>query len=185
MGKGATQTQTVSPDSNTSQYQDLWRKAIAGAFGSLTGNAALQNYAGSSFSGANLGLPSLQSLEDATKADYAYQGSQAANAVDATATADGAFGGSRAAIAKAAALAANQRGLASTLAGLRTSYSQDQFSRIAALLGLMGDASKVGGYTQSQYMPGNGLAGILGGALSIGALPTGEGGTLAGDVLHL
>lgn len=177
MAKDSTQTSTVSPDSNTAQFQDIWRRTLAGSLGNLTGNSGLTQYAGQYGGGSN---PfDLSGLLAATRADYDRSGVLAGNAADATATMGGAFGGSRAALLKGTALAQNAANENTALAGIRDQNAQ----RILQLLSLFGGAGSVGGYSNSMQMPANGFGSLLGAGLSIASLPTGGGGTLLGDIL--
>lgn len=163
MSKDATQTSSTRPDAKTDSWIDLWRKNITGAQGDLANPA----YAG---------------VRSNMQSDFDRQRQMATLQGNDLATKAGAFGGNRSAVLNAGLQGDVNRQETSALSGLDLQQNQEQFQRLMALLGLQGQAAGVGGQTQTQTMPGNGLAG-LGGLLATGLsfLPgAGVAGKLAG-----
>lgn len=168
MGKDATQTSSVTPDAQTAQFQDLFRKTIAGSLGGLTGNQALMDYAGGSFNG--LGLPDPNALKNAARQNFALQRGQATMSANDLATKAGAFGGDRAAILQAQMLGDVNRNESQALSGIDYQNQQDQWSRLMGLLGLAGQGASIGGTTNTQTMPSNPFGTVLGLATTAGGL---------------
>lgn len=167
MGKDATQTSTTRPDANTSQWIDLWRKNITDAQGSLANPA----YAG---------------VRTNLMGDFDRQRQMATLQGNDLATKAGAFGGSRSAVLNSQLQDSVNRNETSALSNLDLQQNQEQFQRLMALLGMQGNAAGVGGQTQSQTMPGNGLGGLIGGVATLGSLlfpPAGAAGAVAKKIL--
>lgn len=168
MSKDATATTTTRPDAQTAQWQDLWRKSIAGSLGGLTGNQALMDYAGNSFNG--LGLPDPNLLKDQARQNFGMQRDQATMAANDLATKAGAYGGDRSAILQAQMLGDVNRNESQALGGIDYQNQQDQWQRVMQLLGLAGGASQVGGQTTSQQMPSNPFGTLIGLGATAGGL---------------
>lgn len=181
MGKNAQATSTTSPDANTSQYQDLWRHAVAGLAGQVLGNQQLQAYGGTS---SNLGLPNYGAVMDATRANFDRQRGLVGQQVDSYATREGAFGGNRSAIMKAQGLNDINQNESGTLANLGLQQQQDQWQRILGILGMAGQGNYLGGQVNTQQMPSNTLGNILGyGATLASLIPSGGASAAAAPVM--
>jgi len=172
MSKDATQTSSVKPDASTQQYQDIFRKVIAGELGNLTGNDSLKQYAGA-YGAGSLGLPDYAAGRTQLQNDFQRQRGEATLQGNDLATKEGAFGGSRSAVLNSNLQGDVNRNEASTLTNYDMNAKQQQFQMLAQLLGLGGQGFGQAGYTQSQTMPGNPWAGILG----IGTTAAGLGWT--------
>lgn len=177
--KDATQTSTVRPDQNTAQWQDLWRKSIAGALGGLTGNSALTSYAGDF--GKGFGLPDYSGVRANLMSDFDRQRAQAGMTANDLATKAHAFGGSRSAVLQSNLLNDVNRNETNALTGLDVQANQEQFQRLMQLLGLAGGAAGVGGQVNQQQMYRNPIGGAIGGAAAgsqFGPIGAGVGGII-------
>lgn len=167
--KESQQTSSTRPDGATSNWQDIWRRTLAGAAGSAFGIPGLENYAGGF--APNMGLPDYGAVTDATKANFERQRGFAGQGADDYATKANAFGGDRAAIFKATALDDVNRNESEALANLGLQENQDKWSRFTQLMGLFGGAANVGGTTTTQSMPSNPLGQVAGAVTTFAGLP--------------
>ncbi len=165
MGKGQTQTQTVSPDDKTKGWIDQYRTRIAG----------LDPAAGDYGYGA---------ARDALQQNFDRQRGLAGVSANQQATAAGAFGGDRHAILQAELQGGVNRDETNALASLGMSEADALWGRIMQQLGMMGDASRLGGMKTSSHQSGNLLGDLLGAGLTIGGMAIGgPAGAAAGSAI--
>lgn len=168
MGKDATVSSTTRPDAQTAQYQDIFRRFALGTLGNVTGNQALQSYAGPF--GTGLQLPDPEALKASAMANFDRQRQQAGLSAADMATKAGAYGSDRSAILQAELTDAVNRNETQTLAGIDYQNQADQWARLMGLMGLAGQGGSYGGSTTTQSMPWNPIGTLIGGASVAGGL---------------
>ncbi len=163
MGKGQTQTQTVSPDDRTQDFINQYRNRLTGL------DPAAGDYG-------------YDAARKALVSNFDRQRGLAGVNANQQATAAGAFGGDRHAILQAELMGGVNRDETNALASLGMSEADALWSRIMGQLQLMGDASRLGGMKTRNHQSGNLFGDLLGAGLTIGGMALGgpAGAAVAG-----